>query len=180
MFKISLRLKIKPLFFSCYFWLLCKANNSAHLCTNQGISVHMSVFSDRLRVEREKLGLSQEAFGELAGVKKRSQVNYEKGDRQPDSNYLEAISKVGVDVAYLITGVSSQPALPPELAADEQMLVDAYRSLPMTQRKAMLAALLMGDTPKPRANKPAASSRSLKVSGEKNNVRVAGRDYNEN
>lgn len=134
----------------------------------------------RFKEERERLGMTQPEMGELAGAKKRTVIDWEKGVSSPTAVQLEAFARAGVDVTYVITGVSSQPALPPELAADEQMLVDAYRSLPMAQRKAMLAALLMGDMPKPRANKPVASSRPLKVSGEKNNVRVAGRDYNEN
>lgn len=139
----------------------------------------MSIFGERLAEERKRLGFNQEVMAAHGGVKKQAQSLYESGKRKPDSEYLEAISKIGVDITYVITGVSSQPALPPELAADEQMLVDAYRSLPMAQRKAMLAALLIGDTPKPRTKKPT-SSKSLNVSGENNNVRMAGRDYNEN
>ncbi|MCL7660626.1 XRE family transcriptional regulator, partial [Klebsiella pneumoniae] len=37
----------------------------------------------RLREERERLGLSQQALGEIGGVKKLTQLNYEKGDRAP-------------------------------------------------------------------------------------------------
>lgn len=61
-------------------------------------------FSARLTEERNRLGLSQEAFGAIAGVSKMSQLNYEKGVRKPDAGYLMAVAEQGVDVAYLLTG----------------------------------------------------------------------------
>ncbi|WP_134163314.1 helix-turn-helix domain-containing protein [Pseudomonas citronellolis] len=67
----------------------------------------MNSFGDRLRLERERLGLSQEALGEIGGVKKLAQINYEKGKRHPDSEYLAAIAGAGVDVLYLLTGQRS-------------------------------------------------------------------------
>jgi len=60
--------------------------------------------ANRLRLERERLGLSQTAFAEKAGSTRRSQTNYEKGERSPDSNYLAAAAKFGVDVQYVLTG----------------------------------------------------------------------------
>lgn len=107
----------------------------------------MSFFYERLRDARKKLGLSQEEFGVIAGVKKRAQQNYEKGDRKPDSDYLAEIAKHGVDIGFLVTGIESNP-IPSTLPADEQLLVDSYRALPMAKRKEMLASLLTGDTPK--------------------------------
>lgn len=65
----------------------------------------MNDLGDRLREERERLGLSQAAFGELAGVKKNAQFNYEAGNRSPDSEYLSTIAKHGVDVLYVLTGM---------------------------------------------------------------------------
>lgn len=127
----------------------------------------MSIFGERLAEERKRLGFNQEIMAAHGGVKKQAQSLCESGKRKPDSEYLEAISKIGVDITYVITGVSSQPALPPELAADEQMLVDAYRSLPMAQRKAMLAEALTGN-----------KATSGKVSVKGNSNRVAGRDNN--
>lgn len=64
----------------------------------------MNDLGDRLREERERLGLSQAAFGELAGVKKNAQFNYEAGNRSPDGQYLSAVAKHGVDVLYVVTG----------------------------------------------------------------------------
>jgi len=58
-------------------------------------------------MERERLGLSQEALGEIGGVKKLAQINYEKGKRHPDSEYLAAIAAAGIDVLYVLTGQNS-------------------------------------------------------------------------
>lgn len=64
----------------------------------------MNKISKRLREERERLGMNQQNFAELGGVKKLAQFNYEKGDRTPDAEYLCALAEHGVDTNYLITG----------------------------------------------------------------------------
>lgn len=61
----------------------------------------------RLRKERERLGMTQEEFGDLGGVKRNAQKNYELGDRFPNAKYLSALAEHGVDVAYVLTGVRS-------------------------------------------------------------------------
>lgn len=64
----------------------------------------MPNFFDRLREERERLALSQQALAEKCGVTARSQRNYESGERNPDSAYLAAIAAAGADVLYILTG----------------------------------------------------------------------------
>ncbi|WP_313042136.1 helix-turn-helix transcriptional regulator [Pseudomonas sp.] len=73
----------------------------------------MSTIGIRLREERERLGLNQTAFGELGGVQKRAQINYEKDERLPDAGYLSALSGANVDVLYVLTGNRSRPLVPP-------------------------------------------------------------------
>lgn len=58
----------------------------------------------RLREERERLKRTQEDFATACGVRRRAQVTYESGERSPDARYLEAASKIGVDIAYVIYG----------------------------------------------------------------------------
>jgi transcriptional regulator with XRE-family HTH domain len=65
----------------------------------------MSVFHERLKEERKRLGLNQTEFAVLGGVTVDSQGNYERGSRKPDSAYLEALATHGVDVGYLFTGL---------------------------------------------------------------------------
>ena len=58
----------------------------------------------RLAEERKRLRLNQDAFAEQGGVKRAAQVNYEGGKRSPDTDYLERVAQIGVDVLYVITG----------------------------------------------------------------------------
>lgn len=66
---------------------------------------------ERLKEERERLGLNQTDFAAMAGASKNTQYNYEKGERSPDANYLAAAAAQGVDVLYVITGTRTpQPS----------------------------------------------------------------------
>lgn len=64
----------------------------------------MTTIGKRLRNERERLALSQEAIGEIGGVGRRAQVRYEADERCPDGHYLAAIAAAGADVGYILTG----------------------------------------------------------------------------
>lgn len=64
----------------------------------------MVSLGDRLREERERLGLNQTQFGDLAAVTKKTQMLYEGDQRSPKADYLTAIAQAGVDVQYLLTG----------------------------------------------------------------------------
>lgn len=66
--------------------------------------VDMANVGLRLREERERLKQTQEDFAIACGVRRRAQVTYESGERSPDARYLEAASKIGVDIAYVIYG----------------------------------------------------------------------------
>lgn len=104
----------------------------------------MSVIGERLKAERERLGLSQPALGERCGVKKLAQFNYEKGERVPDALYLVGFTAAGGDVMYVLTGTRTAPALlPPE----ESVLLDHYRASPPELRRAALRVLLGGEVP---------------------------------
>ncbi len=62
---------------------------------------------DRLREERKRLGYNQADFGDLAGVTRKTQFNYESGSSSPDTHYLACIEKAGADIVYIQTGVRS-------------------------------------------------------------------------
>ncbi|MCL7420861.1 MAG: helix-turn-helix domain-containing protein [Methylobacter sp.] len=95
----------------------------------------------RLQEERHRLGLNQDEFAEIGGVKRRAQINYESGERCPDGHYFAAIAAAGADVQYILTGVRSSAAL----ALDEQQLLDRYRTSPKELKDAALRVLLLGD-----------------------------------
>ena len=82
-------------------------------------------FEERLREERERLGLSQEKMGLVGGVQKRAQIHYEQGERAPDASYLGAIATAGADVLYVLTGTRA-PTIP-SMDTAERLLIDNYR-----------------------------------------------------
>lgn len=140
---------------------------------------------ERLRSERERLGLTQQAMADTAGVRREMWSKYERGVAVPGGDVFEALAGLRVDLMFVLTGdyqsvaqakavagISNSPTsanLPP----DEQLLLEAYRSMAAPARKALLAELLTG------GKKPKAPSESagIKVSGRGH--RVAGRDFNE-
>lgn len=97
----------------------------------------MDTISDRLREERERLGLSQAAFAELGRVQRRAQANYEAGDRYPDALYLAGVAAGGADVLYILTGQRS----PAALTADELELLERFRAASLDGKMAALGAL---------------------------------------
>lgn len=89
---------------------------------------------ERLRAERERLGLSQEDFAARAGAHRKSQGNYESGVRAPDATYLAAIAAAGADVLYIITGRREPQSAP---AAGQESKLDPYlrRSIEMVMER---------------------------------------------
>ena len=92
---------------------------------------------DRIREERERLGFNQIDFGEAGKVGRKSQFNYESGDRFPDALYLADIAEIGADVLYVVTGIRSDTALSP----DERQLLSLFRTAPLTGKAAAVGAL---------------------------------------
>ena len=125
----------------------------------------MSV-GDRLREERERLGLSQPKMAEMMGATKQTIYAWENGRTAPDGFQLETFSAAGADVRYIITGERDGP---PPLKPDEQLLLDRYRSSPAPLRDAALRVLLGGGEP------PASGARSIKIAGGSGH-QVAGRN----
>lgn len=72
----------------------------------------------RIREERNRMALSQEAFGAIPGVTKQAQIKYEKDERHPDTLYLAAIAAAGADVLYILTGQRSGAAAAAPVAAE--------------------------------------------------------------
>ncbi|MEB2854105.1 helix-turn-helix domain-containing protein [Pseudomonas atacamensis] len=91
---------------------------------------------ERLREERTRLGLNQDAFAQQGGITRNTQGSYEKGERNPDSAYLIAVAKAGVDVLYILTG-GRLPASASGLNATEDQLLQQFRSLSEYDQKAV-------------------------------------------
>lgn len=59
---------------------------------------------ERIKIERQRMGLSQSEFSELARVSKASQVGYESGVNAPDAVYLTRMAE-HIDLLFVLTGV---------------------------------------------------------------------------
>lgn len=135
---------------------------------------------ERLREERQRLGLSQTAFGELAGVTKKSQALYESGDRSPDGVYFAAAAAAGVDIRYVITGQRSGSGIGE--TAVHQAVLDAVDLLSLDkkvdgQQLARAVVKLCARTPAPPPPAPTAPSgpvAKISIGGEFHGQLVEG------
>ncbi|MGQ7242797.1 XRE family transcriptional regulator [Salinicola sp. V024] len=101
----------------------------------------LSNIGERLRQERTRLGMSQEDFGAIGGVKKVAQSNYETGKRHPDTAYLERILQIGVDVHFVLYGSRLDITASPEPVA----LMRGTEPVPMYDIEAAAGAGRMFD-----------------------------------
>lgn len=85
---------------------------------------------DRLREERERLGMTQEEMATACATSKRSYCAYESGETQPKADFLAAFAGARGDVLYVLTGQRAASALEP----DEAALLDNYRHTPPERR----------------------------------------------
>ena len=120
---------------------------------------------ERLREERERLGLSQPKFAELAGTTKQTLFSWESGKTAPDGFQMVAFSAAGVDVLYVLTGERSGHN--PAHDAAEQVLLDSYRRCNTQARQHLIqtAALLAAGMP-PASARGAGSSGGQSVVGD--------------
>jgi len=64
-------------------------------------------FGNRLKIERQRVGLTQVDFAEIGGVSRATQISYEQSKGSPDVAYWQAVANIGVDVGFVLTGVRS-------------------------------------------------------------------------
>ncbi len=87
---------------------------------------------ERLCLERERLGKTQEEFALIAGVTRRPYVEWERGTGPyPSAQNLARLAAVGADVLYIITGQRSQPITPQELLPEgDRIFLDNLHAAP--------------------------------------------------
>lgn len=101
------------------------------------------MIGERLKSERERLGLTQPEFAETAGAKKRTLIDWEKGVSSPTAVQLAALAAAGVDVLYVLTG---QRALESSaLSPEQQALLAKYAAADDVGRK--MAHRVLSPTP---------------------------------
>ena len=115
----------------------------------------LQLFFERLREERDALGLTQEAMAEKAGISKRSYCAYEAGETAPSAKLLAALALMGVDVAYLLTGQrtggASAPPPPRAVSEGDRILLDNFHAAPAQVQagvKTALGAFAPGGSPR--------------------------------
>ena len=85
-----------------------------------------SLLGSRLKEERERVGLTQDSLGSVAGVSRRAVVEWEKGGTTPSGEALALISQKGIDVLFVLTGQRT-PQASASLSQEEAALLDNYQ-----------------------------------------------------
>lgn len=107
----------------------------------------MPSISDRLREQREALGLSQQVLADKCNISARSQRNYESGERLPDAAYLAALTVIGADVLYILTGQRNAPVAP-TLSRRAAALLDNYEHTDESGKKIIEGTASLAAQPK--------------------------------
>lgn len=121
---------------------------------------------ERIAEERKRLGITQSAFAKKLGISLSSQKRYETNERLPNIHYIGAISAVGVNAGYVMTGsrdprkhlsfaftLDRQVAEALALAAldlDTESFADAVSTIPCDSKEdfsAVLDALIKNSPP---------------------------------
>lgn len=100
----------------------------------------MNTIGQRLKEERERLGMNQESFAMAGGVKKRAQVYYEQDERCPDGHYFSALAGIGVDVTYILTGIRALPLI--QAQPTPPTLPEPTPEDPLARRKAAVKMMM--------------------------------------
>lgn len=97
------------------------------------------LFGDRIKSERLRLNFQQLAFAEACEVSRGALLKWEKNEASPNAHALALMSKLGVDVLYVVTG---QHAVVSEvnLAPAERVLLQAWRDSGVKGRALLTAA----------------------------------------
>ncbi|EFN7273607.1 helix-turn-helix domain-containing protein [Escherichia coli] len=103
----------------------------------------------RIKEERERLSLTQQGIADAIGVAKRTFIDWEKDRTSPTAVQLSALSQLGIDVLYIITGVRSQPVLTSQMSSDKQKLMDAFDEMTPEQQRSFLEVGRFYTQPKP-------------------------------
>ena len=102
-------------------------------------------FSDTLKYLRKRANMSQEELGQKIGVKKSTVSMYERGDRKPSYEVLEAIADCfNVDMDYLTgkTTVERRYTYTPSPIEDLSNYLDTLTDAQLLELLQMLTAKL--------------------------------------
>lgn len=84
------------------------------------------LFGDRIKSERLRLNIQQLAFADACQVSRGALLKWEKNEATPNAQALALMSKLGVDVLYVVTGQRASES-EGTLAPAERALLQAWR-----------------------------------------------------
>ena len=96
----------------------------------------MSKFSERLRFLRNKSSISQQNLADIIGISKSSINMYERGEREPGLDTLEAIADYfNVDMDYLMgrQEIQRKITLTFDASTHEVLVITAYHEQPQNR-----------------------------------------------
>lgn len=96
---------------------------------------------DRLRMERERIGLSQAKFADVGGVTRTTAFRYETDAHSPSLEFLHAVEDVGADPMFIIFGTTREQRS--EHFADAMTLVEDLLAKHELQVSARVRATLI-------------------------------------
>ncbi len=102
------------------------------------MSSEKSTIHERLRIERERLGLSQAAVYSRLPVTKGTYIKYESGETSPSARHLAVLDQLGFDIYFIVVGERSAN----ELGAEYSNLISAYSKCSEDLKGAALAVLM--------------------------------------
>lgn len=106
----------------------------------------------RLKLERERLALSQAQIAEALGIATRTQIAWEKGEQTPNALHLATLGGLGLDINFIVTEVknishnkpsSDALAMSEAWEAIDWALVEAKKTLPPEKKRLAAEALYM-------------------------------------
>lgn len=68
----------------------------------------MSTIGERIKEERERLGMTIPEFAEVVGAKKNTVIDWQKDVSSPPAAKLAALATVGADLLYILTGTRTR------------------------------------------------------------------------
>lgn len=98
----------------------------------------MSGIGRRIKIERERLGLSQPSLADIVDASKRTIIEWEKGSTSPNAVQLSALSSIGGDPLFIITGNRADSSLSNYLTSSEAELIKAYRNTDQAHQDTVL------------------------------------------
>ncbi len=131
------------------------------------------MINENIKKERQRLGLTQPTFAEIAGVALRTVSDWEKGISSPTAVQVLAMTTHGADALFIVTGKRSMAVAEVALLPnDERGLLDSYRRCSPAAKKSLIqtAALLVTDQAMPgvtmRAGKNSKQVGSINAKGD--------------